>query len=85
MICYTKLFLLSMVNLELLHKSGVTVDENGIVYELKVQFLHSMNDGKIWLVQAEHSVSYVHLQKKMLYLWTKFRMDLKWRMWILIL
>ena len=76
------------VEIELLYKSGVTVDENGIVYELKIQFLCSMNNGKMqsfWLVEAEHSVSYVHLQKKMLYLWTKFRMDLKWRMWILIL
>ena len=32
---------------ELLHKSGVTVDENGMVYELKIQFLCSMNDGKM--------------------------------------
>ena len=33
--------------IELLHKSGVTVDEYGMVYELKIQFLCSMNDGKM--------------------------------------
>ena len=33
--------------IELLHTSGVTVDDNGKVYELKIQFLCSMNDGKM--------------------------------------
>ena len=33
--------------IELLHRSGVTVDDNGKVYELKIQFLRSMNDGKM--------------------------------------
>ena len=33
--------------IELLHRSGVTVDDYGKVYELKIQFLRSMNDGKM--------------------------------------
>ena len=33
--------------IELLHRYGVTADDNGKVYELKIQFLCSMNDGKM--------------------------------------
>ena len=33
--------------IELLHKSGVTIEDNGRVYKLKIQFLCSMNDGKM--------------------------------------
>ena len=48
--------------IELLHKSGVTVDEYGKVYQLKIQFLCSMNDGKMQKLlfgEAEHFVSCV--------------------------
>ena len=70
--------------IELLHKSGVTVDENGMVYELKIR---SMNDGKMQKLLVGRGGAFCILcsiTKEDAVSWTKFRMGLKWTMWISI-
>ena len=39
--------------IELLHKSGVTFEDNRRGYKLKIQFLRSMNDGKMQKLLVE--------------------------------